>query len=232
MTGFSKAIASILFGAGLALSANASPAAAQDATYLPPEAGFCDMYRGLSRLVPEVCAQPGDRAVEAPGELKTRGIRPTRGIRFHNESAVSAVPAYEGAVPAYEGAVQQTAAVEQQDPPKDLAIAMQVQFEFDSFRLTEQAKRTLDKVAGVLQDDLMRDKVIRLEGHTDAHGPAEYNLNLSQLRARSVRAYLIEQHGIQPDRLPFVGLGKSKPYDPSDPFNGINRRVEFHNLTG
>lgn len=216
--------ASILLGAGLALNVHASPAAAQDATYLPPEAGFCDMYRGLSRVVPGVCAQPGDREIETTAGLgKTRGIRPSRGIRLHDEPTVTAAP---------EGSVQQAAVVEQKEPPKDLAIAMQVQFEFDSFRLTEEARTVLDKVASVLKDELMVDKVIQIEGHADATGSDDYNLNLSQLRARSVRAYLIEQHGIQPDRLPFVGKGEAKPFDPADPYNGVNRRVEFHNLTG
>ena len=217
--------ASILLGAGLALHVDASPAAAQDATYLPSEAGFCDMYRGLSRVVPGVCAQPGDREIETTARLgKSRSIRTTRSIRLHDEPAITAAPA--------EGSVQQAAVVEQKEPPKDLAIAMQVQFEFDSFRLTDQARTVLDKVASVLKDDLMADKVIQIEGHADATGPDDYNLDLSQQRARSVRAYLIEQHGLQPDRLPFVGKGEAKPFDPADPYNGVNRRVEFHNLTG
>ena len=50
--------------------------------------------------------------------------------------------------------------------------------------------------------------------------------------AREVRTYLVEQHALAPDRLPFAGKGESQPFDASDPYNGINRRVEFRNLSG
>ena len=89
----------------------------------------------------------------------------------------------------------------------------------------------LDRLAGVLKDELMQDKTVEIQGHADAVGPAEYNLSLSQLRARSVRAYLIQEHGIAPERLPFVGKGESDPYDPTQPTAGVNRRVVFTNLT-
>ena len=73
---------------------------------------------------------------------------------------------------------------------------------------------------------------VQIEGHADASGPDTYNLTLSQLRARAVRAYLIEQHGITPERLPFVGKGESEPYDARNPAAPVNRRVVFTNLTG
>ncbi len=90
----------------------------------------------------------------------------------------------------------------------------------------------LDRLAGVLKDDLMQDKTVEIDGHADASGSADYNLTLSQLRARAVRAYLIQQHGIAPERLPFVGKGETELYDPAHPTAAVNRRVVFTNLTG
>ena len=40
------------------------------------------------------------------------------------------------------------------------------------------------------------------------------------------------RHKIDPARLKFVGKGESEPYDPEHPDAGINRRVEFRNITG
>ena len=227
MTRSSTLLASMLVGAGLGLFTIA-PALAQDAVYLRDDASHCEIFRSVSRVVPSYCAQAGDRGLATDPSLgQTRGLR-TRSIRLHDQDqpAVAAVPAPAPAV------APQVTAVEQAAPPATLAFAMRVQFEFDSFNLTPEAKRVLDRIAAVLKDDLMAQTVVKIEGHTDAHGPQAYNLTLSQLRARSVRAYLIQDHGVEPERLPFAGHGKSRPFDDRDPFNGINRRVEFHNVTG
>jgi outer membrane protein OmpA-like peptidoglycan-associated protein len=213
MTRSTSLLAPVLVGAGLGLFTIA-PSLAQDAVYLRDDASHCEIFRSVSRVVPGHCAQAGDRGLTAdPSQaLRTRSIR----------QAPAAAP----------GITAQVAAVEQASPPATLAFAMRVQFEFDSFNLTPAARQVLDRIAAVLKDDLMAQTVVMIEGHTDAHGPEAYNLTLSQLRARAVRAYLIQDHGVEPERLPFAGYGKTRPFDARDPFNGINRRVEFHNLTG
>jgi outer membrane protein OmpA-like peptidoglycan-associated protein len=226
MTRSTKAFASGLFGAGLALATFATPVAAQDAVYWLNEASDCEIFRALNDVIPAECAQPGDlmmEPVKTRGLGKTRGISP-RGIRLLDEpaAAVTAVPADEPVV----------AAVQQANPPSEKSLNARVQFEFDSFDLTDDAKAVLDRLAGVLNDDLMQEQVVQIEGHADAKGPDEYNLTLSQLRARAVRAYLIQQHGISADRLPFLGKGENDLYDASDPTAPVNRRVVFTNLTG
>lgn len=222
MTRTTKAFASSWFGAGLALATLATPVAAQDAVYWLNEASDCEIFRALSAVVPAECAQPGDimlGPVNAPDLGKTRGIRPG-GMRLLDDPASAVTP------------VNQEAAVQQANPPARKSINARVQFEFDSFDLTGDAKGVLDRLAGVLKDDLMHDQVVQIEGHADAQGPDEYNLTLSQLRARAVRAYLVEQHGISADRLPFLGKGESELYDASNPTAPVNRRVVFTNLTG
>jgi outer membrane protein OmpA-like peptidoglycan-associated protein len=221
MTRSTTAFASTLFGAGLALAAHATPVAAQDAVYWLNEASDCEIFRALSEVVPAECAQPGDimlGPVNAPDLGKTRGIRPG-GTRMLENSATAVTP------------VSQQAAAQQANPPARKSINARVQFEFDSFDLTDDAKGVLDRLAGVLKDDLMNDQVVQIEGHADAQGSDEYNLTLSQLRARAVRAYLMQQ-GISAERLPFLGKGESELYDASNPTAPINRRVVFTNLTG
>lgn len=220
MTRTAKILASSLFGAGLTLAALAGPAVAQEAWL--NDADECEIFRALSDVVPIWCARRGDTMVEAGPVVKTRGLK-VRGIRLHEEA-----PAVAAARPA----PQEVAAVQQSNPPAAKEINARVQFEYDSFRLTAEAQGVLDRLAAVLGDGLMEDKVIEIEGHADATGSEEYNLTLSQLRARAVRAYLIEQHGIAPERLPFVGKGETELYDPANPTAAVNRRVVFANLTG
>lgn len=72
-------------------------------------------------------------------------------------------------------------------------------------------------------------KHVRVEGHTDNIGSADYNKKLSAQRAQSVVQWLAN-HGIAKERLTAQGMGKEQPMVPndSDANRAINRRVEFH----
>jgi outer membrane protein OmpA-like peptidoglycan-associated protein len=85
----------------------------------------------------------------------------------------------------------------------------------------------LDEVAEALQQaPQLR---VRIEGHTDSRGSAQYNRKLSEGRAQAVRRYLIER-GIASDRLVAVGYGEERPIEDNQTRDGreANRRVEFH----
>ncbi|RZL95489.1 MAG: OmpA family protein [Variovorax sp.] len=105
------------------------------------------------------------------------------------------------------------------------AIALPIQFDFDSAELLPAARRQLDALAqGINLLDIERRVVI--EGHTDGVGSDEYNLELSLRRAVAVRQYLVTVHGIHEARLQTLGLGKTRPlFDKNSP---ANRRVQFH----
>lgn len=65
-------------------------------------------------------------------------------------------------------------------------------------------------------------------GYTDATGPDDHNVALSEARARSVVDYLVAT-GIAPERLNAVGRGEQDPIAPNTDPEGraLNRRVEF-----
>jgi len=73
-----------------------------------------------------------------------------------------------------------------------------------------------------------------MSAHTDSKGADDYNLSLSDNRARSVREYILSK-GIVATRIISQGYGETKPVatninpDGSDNPEGrqLNRRVEF-----
>jgi outer membrane protein OmpA-like peptidoglycan-associated protein len=84
----------------------------------------------------------------------------------------------------------------------------------------------LDRVVEVLQSDsTLR---LRIEGYTDSEGPDEREIRLSERRAKAVVTYF-EKHGINTDRMDYVGYGKQRPIAPNDTPEGMaqNRRVDM-----
>lgn len=76
------------------------------------------------------------------------------------------------------------------------------------------------------------DMRIMIVGHTDADGDAGSNLKLSDERAKSVRAELVNQYGISMGRIQTYGKGETNPVADNSSENGKsqNRRVEFLKL--
>jgi outer membrane protein OmpA-like peptidoglycan-associated protein len=103
--------------------------------------------------------------------------------------------------------------------------SLQVTFTTNSADLTEEAKGVLDTLARALQSDRLAGFAFKIEGHADARGDADRNLQLSQLRAEAVAAYLIAQHGLLPERLSPVGRGSSELLNTQRTDAPENRRV-------
>jgi len=102
-------------------------------------------------------------------------------------------------------------------------------FEFDSAKLTPNSQSILDDVSKALAGQ----PTIRAEvaGHTDWKGPSDYNVDLSQRRADSVKRFLVDK-GTAADRLETQGYGESKPIADNTTAEGRaqNRRVELNVL--
>ncbi|MEL7194947.1 MAG: OmpA family protein [Bacteroidota bacterium] len=99
-------------------------------------------------------------------------------------------------------------------------------FEFNEAKLKETSRTELDFLANYMrQNPQMR---IEIQGHTDDVGTPKYNLDLSQRRAESVRAFLIEL-GITDSRIDAVGYGETRPVSGNitEEDRAQNRRTEF-----
>jgi outer membrane protein OmpA-like peptidoglycan-associated protein len=109
-------------------------------------------------------------------------------------------------------------------PPS--ALSLPVQFEFDSTTISVAAREQLDALAEGIKL-LPPERLVVIEGHTDASGPDDYNQWLSLRRAAAVKRYLVQIHGIESRRLRDSGFGERHPIAGTDPYAPENRRVQF-----
>lgn len=107
-----------------------------------------------------------------------------------------------------------------------------VYFAFDSYQVTSKYAQELDKLITVLKET--EGLSLKIESHTDAIGPKDYNKYLSGKRANATRDYIISQ-GVDPSRIISAkGFGEERllnncsdgtPCEPDQ--HSLNRRSEF-----
>ncbi len=102
-----------------------------------------------------------------------------------------------------------------------------VNFQSGKAILTQNSYKILDRVYESLAE--WSNVELEIQGHTDSQGSSEYNRNLSQKRAESVKFYLVEK-GIDSSRLNAVGYGEEYPIADNSTAAGRekNRRVELN----
>jgi len=99
-------------------------------------------------------------------------------------------------------------------------------FDIDRAALRPEAEENLGKLAVILKK--YEDTDILIEGHTDATGTEEHNLDLSERRAKSVASKLAADK-VNPVRFTIMGYGEVQPIASNDTSEGRqqNRRVEI-----
>ena len=106
-----------------------------------------------------------------------------------------------------------------------------VLFDNDRYNLKPETRaRILDLAKRINQAGRFE---IRVEGHTDNSGQADYNLDLSQKRAREVAGFLTKSLGTDPRSISWIGHGMTRPAASNASADGRarNRRVEIILLT-
>ncbi len=106
-----------------------------------------------------------------------------------------------------------------------------IYYELDEIALKESSEPILKELTSILREN--EDLAIVLSGHTDSRGDADYNLELSKKRIKSVEQYLI-QNGIGQERIVGDGYGETKPVNHckdgvecSEEEHAQNRRTEI-----
>lgn len=109
-----------------------------------------------------------------------------------------------------------------------------VLFDPGKAELKPEAREILDTVAEILQRDEFKDKAIKVEGHADTTpvSPKDgfpTNWELSTARATNVLRYLVEQRGIEGERISASGYSYYRPIAPNDTKENKakNRRVDI-----
>lgn len=99
-------------------------------------------------------------------------------------------------------------------------------FDFNKATLKREVEFSLVRLATIL--DQFPEMSIAIEGHTDSIGTHEYNMELSERRARSVFDFLSSQ-GVAPERFTVAGLGMTRPVAGNETEEGRarNRRVDL-----
>src|SRR5690625_7929795 len=79
-----------------------------------------------------------------------------------------------------------------------------IEFDFDSYMIKPDFCEKLDTAAEIIKHSPNQQFIV--EGHTDAAGSSEYNLNLSITRAQAVGKYL-KRKGVNINQLKITGKG-------------------------
>ena len=106
------------------------------------------------------------------------------------------------------------------------STASNIFFVQNSDKLSEPSLKALDELAALLQSDTSL--LLKISGHTDNYGKADWNQQLSEKRAAAVSKYLVKK-GVSAGRLVSEGFGDTRPLESNGTSAGRkkNRRVEL-----
>lgn len=194
--------------ASVVAAAMVLPAGMAAAQNNPSSQQILDALKPKAPLTRSLSVSPADQAKKAETDkfVDTLRNRPTRSLSTDER--------------------QQIAAVAETRPRIDLEI----RFDYNSANIAQSAIPDMNNLGKALSDPALKGSTFVLAGHTDAAGGEEYNQDLSNRRADSVKRYLTEKFGLAPQNLVTAGYGKSRLKNKNNPTAAENRRVEVVNM--
>ena len=119
--------------------------------------------------------------------------------------------------------VRQRAELTKEEKAAIEAGLQDVFFGYDQWVLSDSGMEALNHDAQWLKDH--PGAVMKVEGHCDERGTADYNIVLGEKRAKTARGYLIES-GVAAKQVAIVSYGKARPFctDPAESCYQQNRR--------
>ena len=110
------------------------------------------------------------------------------------------------------------------------SIDLEIYFDYNSAEIANKAVPDLMNLGRALTNPALQGGTFLLSGHTDAKGGPDYNQGLSERRAQSVKAFLMQNFRMSGDSLVSAGYGKERLKNQANPFAPENRRVQITNL--
>jgi outer membrane protein OmpA-like peptidoglycan-associated protein len=194
----------------------------------PDTKGFSLTRPGATKAAPDTKGFSLTKPADAPAAAApSRTSKASRGFTLSKpvDSPAKVAPA-RASKPAKQVASKSVAR-----KPAKVATAMKtveqrgdlnLSFELGSDTLTASARENAKAFAEALMSPELVSKRVMIEGHTDAQGNREFNVELSKRRAQAVADYLTEL-GVSSDRIEVKGFGPDRPRSGSA---SDNRRVE------
>jgi outer membrane protein OmpA-like peptidoglycan-associated protein len=193
-----------------------------------------------ARIMSQATAEDAQRAREETQEAQQREAESVRSAESAFEEAQQAKALAASSATEAQLAKRETElAVEQADTLRRQLENLQLRqtesgvvvtlgdvlFESGETNLRQEAMASLVEVVDLLQSE--PDKKIRIEGHTDATGDSETNLEISERRANAVFEALVSL-GVDESRFTTAGMGEDFPIASNDTEEGRdqNRRVD------
>ncbi|ABD05607.1 OmpA/MotB [Rhodopseudomonas palustris HaA2] len=194
----------VLLGVGTALSFGAGMAFAAD------DATEDQILRALAPKKPLTRSLSPSRPAAEPAErqfVDTLRNRPTRSLSSSEREQIAAMA---------------------KDKPN---IDLEITFEYNSANISRKAEPAVEALGKALANPDLRGSTFVVAGHTDSIGSDNYNQDLSERRADTIKRVLVEKYGIAGADLVTVGYGESKPKNADNPTDASNRRVQVVNMT-
>lgn len=113
-----------------------------------------------------------------------------------------------------------------EEPMELVRVELDVKFDFDKSNVKEESYGDIKNLADFMKQYPQTTTVV--EGHTDSKGTDAYNQSLSERRANAVRDVLVNQYGVEANRVNAAGYGEARPVadNATDAGRAVNRRVE------
>src|SRR5690554_1304057 len=142
------------------------------------------------------------------------------GVNFGGSTKTAAAPVAQPAP------VEPVVYEEVEEVAEAVRVELDVKFDFDKADVKQDSYSDIENLAEFMKQ--YPQTATTVEGHTDSTGNAAYNQKLSERRAAAVRDTLVNQYGVEADRVNAVGYGKDRPVADNATNEGraINRRVE------
>jgi peptidoglycan-associated lipoprotein len=142
---------------------------------------------------------------------------------FHNPSEERLEDGYSGVLPLSEVSTRQRDELTKEEKAAVEAGLQDVFFGYDEWTLTDVGMDALNHGAAYLHDHPAA--VLKIEGHCDERGSADYNLVLGDKRAKAAQNYLAEV-SVKLTQLVTVSYGKERPvcFDRDESCYQENRR--------
>jgi peptidoglycan-associated lipoprotein len=113
--------------------------------------------------------------------------------------------------------------------PKEFVVMKDlrdIRFDFDRYEIRPEDAEVLDANADLLKSN--PGWLVLIEGHADQRGTTDYNMALSDRRAKASMNYLVSR-GVRANRITMIGYGEERPVckDSSEQCWSQNRRAHF-----